>query len=67
MKMLLNAIAILISINSFSQGFNEDKTALTNFLTRMYKAKPFEGVKIIEDYDDSYILSVLSLENGKYG
>ena len=67
MKKITTLLVILISLNSFSQGFNEDKTALTNFVKRMYKAKPFEGVKIIEDYDNSYLLSVLSLENGKYG
>ena len=67
MKKITTLLVILISLNSFSQGFNEDKTALTNFVKRMYKAKPFEGVKIVEDYDNSYLLSVLSLENGKYG
>ena len=67
MKKITTLLVILISLNSFSQGFNEDRTALTNFIKRMYKAKPFEGVKIVEDYDNAYLLSVLSLENGKYG
>ena len=32
----------------------------------MYKFKPFEGVKIVEDYDDAYLISVLSLPLDKY-
>lgn len=44
------------------QGFNDDKIALTNFIKRMYHSSPFEGVKMIEDYDNKYIISVLSLE-----
>jgi hypothetical protein len=50
----------------FAQSFNEDKTAFTNFVKRMYSATPFEGVKIIEDYDHKYMLSVISVEKAKY-
>ena len=32
----------------------------------MYKASPFEGVKIVEDYDRQYLLSVVSLDKEKY-
>jgi len=66
MKLFLFFLALLFGVNLYSQSFDEDKTSLTNFVTRMYKAKPFEGVKIVEDYDNKYLLSVLSLENGKY-
>ena len=45
-----------------AQSFNEDKTAFSNFLKRMYTAKPFEGVKIVDDYDHQYLISVNSLE-----
>ncbi len=50
----------------FSQSFNEDKVACSNYIQRMYKFKPFEGVKIVEDYDDAYLISVLSLPVDKY-
>lgn len=53
-------------ININSQGFNEDKTALGNFIKRMYINSPFDGVKIIEDYDNKYFISVVSLEKAKY-
>lgn len=32
----------------------------------MYNAKPFEGVKVIDDYDHQYFISVISLETDKY-
>ena len=32
----------------------------------MYTATPFEGVKIVDDYDHQYLISVISLEKAKY-
>ncbi len=53
-------------ITSNAQSFSEDKTAFSNFIKRMYNAAPFEGVKIIDDYDHQYLVSVISLEKAKY-
>ncbi len=52
--------------NSFAQGYNAEKTQLTNFLVRMYNNAPFEGVRVVEDYDNQYLLSVLTLDKSKY-
>ncbi|MDE6378018.1 MAG: hypothetical protein K2K72_04665 [Duncaniella sp.] len=49
-----------------AQSFNQEKTALTNFLVRMYENSPFEGVKAVEDYDNAYLMSVVKLDKGKY-
>ena len=57
---------LLITLSSFSQSINDDKISVTNFIKRMYNATPFEGVKVIDDYDHQYFISVLSLEKGKY-
>ncbi len=57
---------ILIGSNAKAQSFNEDKTAFTNFLKRMYTSSAFEGVKIVEDYNQKYMLSVVSLDKSKY-
>ena len=57
---------LLITLSSFSQSINDDKTSLTNFIKRMYNATPFEGVKVIDDYDHQYFISVLSLDKVKY-
>jgi 6-pyruvoyl-tetrahydropterin synthase len=32
----------------------------------MYNATPFEGVKVIDDYDHQYFVSLVNLEKGKY-
>ena len=66
MKKLLLILIITYSTLSYSQSFNGDKVSLTNFIKRMYTATPFEGVKIIDDYDHQYFISVLSLEKAKY-
>jgi hypothetical protein len=64
MKKLLLLLFVGFTFSSFGQGFNDDKTAFSNFLKRMYNSSPFEGVKLVEDYDNEYIISVLSLEKG---
>jgi len=59
-------IVLIQSTITLGQSFNEDKTAFSNFLKRMYSLTPFEGVKIIDDYDHQYLVSVISLEKGRY-
>jgi hypothetical protein len=66
MKNLLLLLVILVSIKSYGQGFSDEKVSLSNFIKRMYAAKPFEGVKIVDDYDHQYLISVISLEKAKY-
>ena len=66
MKINFTLIFLLISFSSFSQSINDDKISLTNFIKRLYNSAPFEGVKVIDDYDHQYFISVLSLEKGKY-
>ena len=50
----------------YSQSFNADKTALTNFLIRMYKHAPYD-VKVVNDYSDNYLVSAVVLDPAKYG
>lgn len=57
---------IVIQFNANAQSFNEDKTAFSNFLKRMYVASPFEGVKVVDDYEKQYLISVISLDKAKY-
>ena len=52
--------------NAKYQSFDDDKTAFSNFVKRMYTAVPFEGVKIVDDYAHQYLVSVISLEKAKY-
>ena len=64
MKKLIFILLTTLSIQAYGQGFNDDKVSLTNFIKRMYNSSPYEGVKMVEDYDNEYIISVLSLEKG---
>ena len=68
MKKATLVIAFLITCvsNLFAQGYNQEKTALANFLVRMYENAPFDGVKVVEDYDNAYLMSVIKLDKGKY-
>ena len=66
MKNSLLLLLMVLSTSCTAQSFNEDKTSFTNFLKRMYSASPFEGVKVVEDYDSEYLVSVISLDNSKY-
>lgn len=65
-KIILLIVFELILNISYSQSFNEDKTSFSNFLKRMYLSSPFEGVKIVDDYDHQYIVSIISIEKAKY-
>jgi len=65
-KLLLFSILSLFSAQLFAQSYNEERTTLANYLKRMYNNTKFEGVKIVEDYDNKYLISVLSLEKAKY-
>jgi hypothetical protein len=56
----------LFVTNLSAQDFNSDKTALSNFIRRMYESTKFEGVKIVEDYNSKYIVSLVVLEKAKY-
>jgi hypothetical protein len=66
MKIKTTFFYLLIAFSCYSQSINDDKIALTNFIKRMYNSAPFEGVKVIDDYDHQYFISVLSLEKSKY-
>lgn len=54
------------SISVTGQTISSEMVSLGNFVKRMYEASPFEGVKVIEDYNNSYLISVVMLEKAKY-
>lgn len=66
-KIIFIAILGLCSTNIFAQSYDSERVNLKNFLVRMYKSAPFEGVKVVSDYDNTYLLSVLQLDPSKYG
>lgn len=59
-RIIFVIFALSFCLTSVSaQGYNQEQTALKNFLVRMYKAQPFEGVKVVSDYNNNYLLSVV--------
>ena len=69
--MVRKIILVLVGLAAFitssnAQSYDEEKIAMTNFIIRMYRNAPFEGVKVFADYENSYLLSILSLDSAKY-
>lgn len=63
---LIIVLGMILAVNAYSQSYNQERAALKNFLVRLYKAEPFEGVKVVSDYDNNYLLSVvLVADNGQ--
>ena len=62
-RILLFILGVTMAVSTFSQSYDQERTALKNFLVRMYKAEPFEGVKVVSDYDNNYLLSVVLVAN----
>lgn len=56
---LLFVLLFMVFMNASAQNYNQERIALENFLVRMYKNAPFEGVKIVSDYNNNYLLSVV--------
>ena len=62
-KFILTIFCVALGITAMAQSYDQERTALKNFLVRMYKAEPFEGVKVVSDYDNNYLLSVVLVAN----
>ena len=66
-RIIISLLAFILPVLSVSaQGYNLERTALANFLTRMYENAPFEGVRMVDDYEHHYLMSTLSLDPAKY-
>ena len=67
-KNLILLIGLLfLPLTGKCQNFNSERIAWVKYLQRMYKSSPFDGIKVLEDTDGSYLLSVLKLDPNKYG
>lgn len=64
---ILAIFMLLCSISAGAQQYSSSTVSLGNFVKRMYVNSPFEGVRVIEDYDSAYLICVLKLDPTKYG
>ena len=65
-RTIIILLLTVIHCSLFSQSINDDKISLSNFIKRMYENSPFDGVKLIEDYNQQYLVSVISLNKAKF-
>ncbi len=65
-SLLFSLSFAFFSLELNGQSYNTEKVAWTNYLIRMYKSAPFEGVRVVDDYDNQYLVSVSALDKSKY-
>lgn len=65
-KLIVVAFVMSFHIYAFAQGYDEDRINLAMFIERMYNNEPFDGCRIVDDYDNSYMLAVVILDKAKY-
>lgn len=65
-KISLLFVVILMHFQLFSQSISDDKVSLSNYIKRMYENLPFDGVKVLDDSQKQYLVSVISLDKKKY-
>lgn len=61
-------IGVLVSFTNKinAQGYDQERIQLAKFIERMYNNAPFEGCRIVDDYDNSYFITVVELDKSKY-
>ena len=65
-KILLSMMLCCFASVMYAQSFDQERIALAKFIERMYNNSPFEGCRIVDDYEKSYLLSVVELDKSKY-
>jgi hypothetical protein len=63
---VLAFLLVGITIQLSAQGYDQERIELANFIERMYNNSPFDGCRIVDDYDNSFLLSVVTLDKSKY-
>lgn len=63
---LLLTLFVFSWLSASAQGYDEDRINIAMFIERMYKNEPFDGCRIVDDYDNSYMLAVVTLDPTKY-
>lgn len=65
-KILLSFLLCNFTTMVYAQSFDQERIILSKFIERMFNNAPFEGCRIVDDYDNSYLLSVVELDKSKY-
>ena len=62
--LLVFGCLLFLEVGTNAQGYDQERVQLAKFIERMYNNAPFDGCRIVDDYDNSYLLSVVALEDG---
>lgn len=65
-KAIIIFLVSMAAMSTTGQIINKEKIRLSKFIERLYKNCPFSGVKVINDDDTQYLLSVVILNPEKY-
>ena len=65
-KILLSMTLCCFAVMGYAQSYDQERIALGKFIERMFNNAPFEGCRIVDDYDNSYLISVVELDKSKY-
>lgn len=67
MKKIITSITLLalFVLSSFAQSYNTDSVELGKYIRRMFNSNPFEGVRVVEDYNNAYLISVIIMDKAK--
>lgn len=63
---IMPILLMAVTTSIFAQGYDQERIQLAKFIERMYNNAPFDGCRIVDDYDNSYLLSVVALDKSKY-
>lgn len=66
MKVSFIFLFLMLAFGVHAQSYNSDRVSFTNFLIRMYNNAPFEGIRVVDDYENAYLISVLTLNKEIY-
>jgi len=62
----LLAVMMILPQGAAAQTFNEDRVILSNYLQRQYENEEYEGARIVDDYENSYVVTAVALMPEKY-
>ena len=65
-KIYVIVLISMVCIIANAQNYDEDRVVFSNFVERLYNNSPFEGCRIIDDYDRTYLLSIVVLDPTTY-
>ena len=65
-KFIVLFFMLFFGVKVGGQTISSDAVSLGNFVKRMYESQPFEGCRILDDYDNKYLISLVVLDKTKY-